>query len=269
MTAQSILTDANGTTRSERSVSAPVRRRKGTGGGASVAIGVSLAVHAALAAYIVSTQFSLTTPEVEETAPVVVEMVPIESRRAPLKPVITPDIPKPETPVVEPKPMLQPRETPAPVVAQVAPLDMAPVKAPPVQAPVAAPFVAKPAPAAAQPRNEFVGVDVESALNSNPPPAYPPQAKARREEGTVQLRLQVRPDGSVGEVQVQASSGSMRLDRAAIDSVKRWKFRPATRGGQAVESWATVPITFGLRRGDRRRGHDHNSLASEQTSGDS
>ena len=139
-------------------------------------------------------------------------------------------------------------------------------------APAAAPPKPEPAaetPAAAQPRNDFVGVDVESALNSNPPPAYPPQAKARREEGTVQLRLQVRPDGSVGEVQVQASSGSMRLDRAAIDSVKRWKFRPATRGGQAVESWATVPITFGLRRGDRRRGHDHNSLASEQTSGDS
>lgn len=268
MTAQSILTDANGTRRGERMVSAPVKRRRGGGGGVSAAIGVSLAVHAALAAYVVSTQFRLTAPEIEETAPVVVEMVPIQSRRAPPKPVITPDTPKPETPVVEPKPTLQTRETPTPVVAQVAPLDMAPVKAPPVQAPVAAPVVAKAAPAA-QPRNDFVGVDVDMALSTNPAPAYPPQARARREEGTVQLRLQVRPDGSVGEVQVQASSGSMRLDRAAIDSVKRWKFRPATRGGQAVESWATVPITFGLKRGDRRRGHDHNSLASEQTPGDS
>ncbi|WP_343684620.1 TonB family protein [Asticcacaulis sp.] len=248
MTVQTIPSDmTDAAPRPQQAWSRPVVPRKRTGGGASLAIGVSLAVHAVLAAYIVSTQFRLTTPAFEETAPVVVEMVPIESRRSPPKPVITPDTPKPETPVAEPKPMLQPRETPAPVVAQVAPLDMAPVKAPPVPAPVAAPVVAKAAPAV-QPRNDFVGVDVDMALSTNPPPAYPPQAKARREEGTVQLRLQVRSDGTVGEVQVQASSGSMRLDRAAIDSVKRWKFRPATRSGQAVESWATVPITFGLKR---------------------
>ena len=35
----------------------------------------------------------------------------------------------------------------------------------------------------------------------------------------------------------RASSGSPALDRAAIDTVRRWRFRPATVDGQAVSEW--------------------------------
>jgi protein TonB len=42
--------------------------------------------------------------------------------------------------------------------------------------------------------------------------------------------------------------GSRSLDRAASDAVRRWRFRPAVREGQAVAGTIQVPITFNLER---------------------
>jgi protein TonB len=48
-------------------------------------------------------------------------------------------------------------------------------------------------------------------------------------------------------VQLKASSGSQRLDTAALETVRQWKFVPARRGDTPVEAWVLVPITFSLR----------------------
>jgi TonB family protein len=42
-------------------------------------------------------------------------------------------------------------------------------------------------------------------------------------------------------------SGARELDRAAVEAVRRWRFAPATRGGQPVEGSVQVPITFNLK----------------------
>jgi periplasmic protein TonB len=47
-------------------------------------------------------------------------------------------------------------------------------------------------------------------------------------------------------VLVYRSSGISRLDDAALAAVKRWRFVPAKRGAQTVESWVLVPIEFEL-----------------------
>jgi protein TonB len=38
----------------------------------------------------------------------------------------------------------------------------------------------------------------------------------------------------------------MRLDEAALVTVKKWRFVPARRGGEAVSAWVVVPIAFSL-----------------------
>ena len=43
-------------------------------------------------------------------------------------------------------------------------------------------------------------------------------------------------DGTAGDVRVLESSGTESLDAAAVAAVRRWKFAPATVGGDAVES---------------------------------
>lgn len=80
-----------------------------------------------------------------------------------------------------------------------------------------------------------------------PAPVYPLAARRAEEEGRVMLRVQVRADDSVGFVDVQTSSGSPRLDAAAVDAVKRARFAAArTKSGKGADSVLVVPIRFKL-----------------------
>ena len=76
--------------------------------------------------------------------------------------------------------------------------------------------------------------------------AYPREAIALHQQGTVILRVLVGTDGSAQEVEIETSSGSRSLDSAARDAVRHWTFRPGTRNGVAQSAWARVPIAFDL-----------------------
>ncbi|OQS26142.1 energy transducer TonB [Chromobacterium violaceum] len=82
---------------------------------------------------------------------------------------------------------------------------------------------------------------------NNPAPAYPTVSREEGEEGTVRLRVHVSAQGLPQEVSVQSSSGFPRLDRAALAAVKRWRFIPAKRGGEAIAYPFIVPIEFSLK----------------------
>ncbi len=71
-------------------------------------------------------------------------------------------------------------------------------------------------------------------------------SKRLNEQGTVVLRVLVRSDGSAGTVEVKSSSGFSRLDQAAVDAVKTWRFNPATVDGKPIDEWYQVPIPFKL-----------------------
>lgn len=75
-------------------------------------------------------------------------------------------------------------------------------------------------------------------------PAYPPAALRIREEGTVLLRVEVDAEGNPSSVEVERSSRSRDLDRAARDAVLQWTFRPAIEDGEPVPSVVTVPVDF-------------------------
>ena len=80
----------------------------------------------------------------------------------------------------------------------------------------------------------------------NPSPPYPPLSRRMGEEGKVVLRVSVNPQGTADNVEIRTSSGSSRLDDAALNTVKRWKFIPAKRGDSTIQSWVLVPIIFKL-----------------------
>jgi protein TonB len=80
----------------------------------------------------------------------------------------------------------------------------------------------------------------------NPAPAYPSLSRRLHEQGRVVLRVRVAASGDPREVRVESSSGSERLDRAAVDAVRHWRFAPARRGSEAIEGEALVPVTFTL-----------------------
>lgn len=89
--------------------------------------------------------------------------------------------------------------------------------------------------------------DQPIGLSGNKAPAYPREAKRRREQGTVWLSIEVLEDGTVGQISVSQSSGYELLDQAALDAVKRWQFTPAKLEGRFVRSEGRLPIEFVLR----------------------
>jgi protein TonB len=77
-------------------------------------------------------------------------------------------------------------------------------------------------------------------------PPYPAAARRLGEEGSVVLRVRVDALGRAEIVEVATSSGSPRLDDAAVRSVQRWRFDPARAGTQAVAGWVSLKVTFRL-----------------------
>ncbi len=76
-------------------------------------------------------------------------------------------------------------------------------------------------------------------------PRYPREEARAGVQGRVMLRILVGIDGRPLEVTIDKSSGSRSLDREARDHVlKTWRFKPAMRGGHAVQAYGLVPIDF-------------------------
>ena len=112
-----------------------------------------------------------------------------------------------------------------------------------------APHPAAPPPSAAPPPTRAPAASAEASMPmpiSQPAPRYPQRAMRRRESGTVRVQVEVGADGVPTQVTVAASSQSRDLDRAAIDAVRKWRFRPAQRDGQPVAGTVVVPIEFKL-----------------------
>ena len=99
---------------------------------------------------------------------------------------------------------------------------------------------------AASPAVAVAPASVNAAYLQNPLPRYPAAARRAGEQGTVMLRVLVSRDGTAARVEIDKSSGSPHLDAAARETVKAWRFAPARRGGEAIESRVVVPVVFRL-----------------------
>ncbi|CAN5238541.1 hypothetical protein BH20ACI1_BH20ACI1_14420 [soil metagenome] len=88
-----------------------------------------------------------------------------------------------------------------------------------------------------------VGSLVEYATQKSNP-IYPTTAKSMRMTGVVRVEVVVDEEGQVSEV--QKSSGPSLLRGAATDALKKWKFKPFTRGGEPVKATGFVSFNFTL-----------------------
>jgi TonB family protein len=75
-------------------------------------------------------------------------------------------------------------------------------------------------------------------------PAYPPDAKEQRIDGTVSVAVRVGTDGLVKDATVRKSVP--RLDEAALAAVRQWTFRPGRAKGKPVEVVVTITFEFRL-----------------------
>jgi protein TonB len=79
-------------------------------------------------------------------------------------------------------------------------------------------------------------------LISAPLPGYPRMAKIAHIHGEVILQAVISQDGSVSATHVL--SGNRLLRGAAVDAVRRWRYRPYMLDGRPVDVSTIVTVDF-------------------------
>jgi protein TonB len=214
------------------------------GGRRAAALAAVLIAHG-IALYL-TTQLPTTPIHRSEPPPVFVTFLPAPTVQLAPAP---PPAPHPKPIPLHPHPVVphlltvqKPAAASPPIVASPPPqAPAAPVDLPPSPEPVAAP--SPPAPVVNPPVTPATFL---AAYLNNPDPEYPRLSRQLRESGTVRLHVLISPDGRSQQIEISTSSGSDRLDQAAIDAVRKWRFVPAKRGEQAIAAWVLIPIAFHL-----------------------
>lgn len=151
-------------------------------------------------------------------------------------------LPPPPPPEKKPEPKPKPKPPPKAPPSERAVKAPEPEPQPQVQQPVET-KPAEPAPAAP------VAPQITDATPlNNPAPIYPRLSEDRCEQGTVLLDVLVKADGTVGGVKITTSSGFKLLDQAAQKAVARWRFKPTTQDGIAIDDWYEIPVEFSARK---------------------
>jgi periplasmic protein TonB len=78
-------------------------------------------------------------------------------------------------------------------------------------------------------------------------PGYPPLARQARVQGTVVLAATINKQGAIENLQV--TSGHPMLVAAALDAVRRWRYRPFLLNGEPVDVSTNITVVFSLNDG--------------------
>jgi TonB family protein len=84
----------------------------------------------------------------------------------------------------------------------------------------------------------------QQMLVSQPRPMYPPEAKAARIQGVVELQAVIGMDGTVQNLTVV--KGHPLLVQAALDAVKQWVYKPTLLNGAPVQVQTLIDVNFTL-----------------------
>ncbi len=147
----------------------------------------------------------------------------------------TPSAPAISPMPAEPKPVAPASpEKPAPTLPRTVPIAV-PV---PEQTPLADPSQPQPA------NNQPAGESREASVLEIPKPQYPALSLRLGESGLVELEVEVKADGSVGEIRIVQSPGFKRLEDAAITAIRQARFEPALEADHPIPSVLRVPFRF-------------------------
>lgn len=80
-------------------------------------------------------------------------------------------------------------------------------------------------------------------------PDYPASEQRREIEGMAKVRVLIGTDGRVKTVELVSSDSPGFFEETRRRALTKWRFKPATRGGVAEESWKTMTVRFQIRNG--------------------
>ena len=205
-------------------------------------LAIAIAVHAGLLAAILTVRTVVTSRPPDE--PTV--FAPIADPPAPPPPVAHPqsDPKQPRQPDRQPRTAdLKPDSSTATVGSGDAAGPIPPWTPPPLPPgpPVAVDPVPEPVPVLTAP-----AIDPRFARDLQPP--YPSAMERIEQEGSVTVRVQIGADGRVIDVELVRTDADEFFTATKAWALRKWRFRPATRDGEAVVSWLTKTVQFRIVR---------------------
>lgn len=202
-------------------------------------LGIAVGLNGAIVAALLLAQPVLKI--VDHTRPLTTYPVAIEPPPPPLPPDPAPHQPTRHQTVTVPRTLVEAPVPPTPLTTTdviLPPLPPTTVDTGPAIAPTATPT----------PALVLIAAEVDPRYRDALQPAYPANELRAEREGVVTVRVLVGTDGRVRQVE-QVSATSNAFFRATQEqALRRWRFRPATRGGVPVEGWRTMTIRFVIPR---------------------
>jgi len=162
---------------------------------------------------------------------------------------------QPPPPVPEPRPQLHVRTAPAPLPVSPQPEVKTATEQPPITIttilPSAGPVdlgtgagpATEPSPLPLPP---LVGASADPRYANDFQPTYPPEERRAGHEGRVVVRVLIGVDGRVEQVEKVSAASDAFFAATRDQALRKWRFKPATRGGVPVESWKVMGVTFRL-----------------------
>jgi len=88
-------------------------------------------------------------------------------------------------------------------------------------------------------------LDTRPVPVKTPPPVYPIELRRKGVTGEVAVKVVIDELGNVVECSVKRASRS-EFEDPALNAVKQWKFKPATKDGMPVRCHMLIPINFNV-----------------------
>lgn len=80
-------------------------------------------------------------------------------------------------------------------------------------------------------------------------PDYPAREQRNGTEGSARVRVLIGTDGRVKAVELISTDSPGFFEETRRRALAKWRFKPATRGGLAEESWKVMTVRFQIRDG--------------------
>ena len=103
-----------------------------------------------------------------------------------------------------------------------------------------------PSPSSDAPNVTFIPYDIPPKPIIPINPVYPEIAQEAGIEGTIYIQFFIDKKGVVTEAWVHKGIPNTGLDEAALEAVKKSRWKPAQQGDKEVGVWQTVPVKFEL-----------------------
>jgi protein TonB len=98
----------------------------------------------------------------------------------------------------------------------------------------------------AKPAPVMTSAEIDPRYMRDFQPSYPPSKIRMEQEGRVTVRILVGANGRVLQLQPVGNPDADFLAATRKQALAKWRFKPATRDGVAIEAWREISVRFEL-----------------------